>query len=313
MDIPSESSLSTSKRAAGMGFKLKQRDSLMGYMFIAPQLLGFLAFVLGPLLAVFVFSFQSRNLLTGKVTFIGLENYRQMLAGDPHFLKVLGTSLIFMLGLVPLNMVIALGLALLLARNLAGSTLFRTVFFSPIVTSTVAWGIVWRFVLQGEEGSLNQFLQLFGIHGPNWLQEPFWAMTSVVVTRVLKNVGLNIIIFLAAIKDLPKEYVEAASVDGANPWQILRHIILPFLAPTIMLVTVVTVIGSLNVLDHIILLTSGGPSNATMVLAYYVYFAAFRIYETGYASTLAVVLFLTALLLTLVQWRVRKKVVYNER
>ncbi|MBI4929064.1 MAG: sugar ABC transporter permease [Anaerolineae bacterium] len=295
------------------GLKLKQRDSLMGYLFIAPQLLGFLAFVLGPLLAVFVFSFQSRNLLTGQVTFIGLDNYRQMLASDPLFLKVLGNSLIFMLGLVPLNMVLALGLALLLARNLAGSTIFRTVFFSPVVTSTVAWVIVWRFVLQGEQGSLNQFLQLFGIQGPNWLQEPFWAMTAVVVTRVLKNVGLNIIIFLAAIKDLPKEYVEAASVDGANPWQTLRHIILPFLAPTIMLVTVVTVIGSLNVLDHIMLLTGGGPSNATMVLAYYVYYAAFRIYETGYASTLAVVLFLTALLLTLVQWGVRKQVVYNER
>ena len=313
MDIPSESSFATPRRAALAGFKLKQRDALMGYLFIAPQLLGFLAFVLGPLLAVFVFSFQSRNLLTGQVAFIGLDNYRQMLTGDPLFLKVLGNSLTFMLGLVPLNMVLALGLALLLARNLAGSTFFRTVFFSPVVTSTVAWVIVWRFVLQGEEGSLNQFLQFFGIQGPNWLQEPFWAMTAVVVTRVLKNVGLNIIIFLAAIKDLPKEYVEAASVDGANPWQILRHIILPFLAPTIMLVAVVTVIGSLNVLDHIMLLTGGGPSNATMVLAYYVYFAAFRIYETGYASTLALVLFLTALLLTLVQWGVRRQVVYNER
>ena len=313
MQIPSEKQFASSKTTGFAGFSLKRKDSFWGYLFIAPQMLGFLAFVLGPLLAVFVFSAQSRNLLSGQVKWIWLQNYQQMLVNDPLFFKVLGNSLVFMLGLVPLNLAISLGLALLLARSLRGSTFFRTVFFSPVVTSTVAWVIVWRFVLQGEEGSLNQFLHLFGIQGPNWLQDPFWAMVAVIVTRVLKNVGLNIVIFLATIKDLPKEYVEAASVDGANPWQILLSIILPFLAPTIMMVTVITVIGSLNVLDHIMLLTGGGPSNATMVLAYYVYYAAFRIYETGYASTLAVILFLTALLLTTIQWVVRKKVVYNER
>ena len=313
MQTSSEKQIKTANPARRWKFSLKQMDALFGYIFIAPQMLGFLAFVLGPLLSVFVFSAQSRNLLSGQVKWIGLDNYRQLLTGDPLFVKVLTNSLVFMLGLVPLNMVIALGLALLLARSMRGSTFFRTIFFSPVVTSTVAWVIVWRFVLQGEEGSLNQFLHLFGIQGPNWLQEPFWAMVAVIVTRVLKNVGLNIIIFLAAIKDLPKEYIEAASVDGANPWQILKSIILPFLAPTIMMVTVITVIGSLNVLDHIMLLTGGGPSNATMVLAYYVYYAAFRMYETGYASALAVVLFLTALLLTVMQWVVRKKVVYNER
>lgn len=291
---------------------LKQVDQLYGYLFVSPQLLGFLLFVLGPILAVFVFSVQKRNLLSGVTTFAGVENYAHMFSGaDPLFHKVLINSLVFTLTLVPLNLVLALTLAFLLARKLPGSTFFRTLFFAPVVTSAVAWAIVWKFMLQGEQGTVNQFLGYLGVQGPNWLREPGWAMAAVVITRVMKTVGLNMLIFLAAIQGLPRELIEAASVDGANSRSVMRLIKLPLLAPSILMVSVITVIGSLQVFDTIMLMTEGGPNSSTMVLVYYIYHQAFRAFETGYASALAAILFTAALLLTLMQWSLRRRM-HNE-
>lgn len=288
------------RRARGRAFF----DALHGYVFIGPQLLGFFAFVLGPLVAVFVFSFQDRDLLTGAVAFVGLKNYRAIVV-DPLFYKVLSNSLVFTAGLVLLNVTLALTLALLLSGNFRGVTTFRTVFFASVVTSAVAWAIVWRFILQGEQGVLNQFLGIVGINGPNWLREPRWAMVSVIVTRVLKNVGLNMTIYLAALKSIPHEYGEAARVDGASGWQVLRSITLPLLASTTLFVAIITVNGALQVFDHILLMTAGGPENATTVLVYYIYRQAFQFFQIGYASALAVLLFFVALGLTMGQWFLR--------
>lgn len=291
--------------------RLARQDAMFGYLFVAPQLLGFLLFVLGPLVAVVVYSMQERNLLSGRTQFTGLANYSQLIS-DPLFHKVLWNSLAFTAGLVPLNVALALLLAVLLNQKLRGMVVFRTLFFAPVVTSAVAWAIVWRFLLQGEQGAINQWLALIGIHGPNWLREPFWAMVAVIGTRVIKNVGLNMIILLAALQDVPKDYLEAARVDGATDTQTFWRITFPLLGPSLLMVCVITVIGSLQVFDHITLLTDGGPQNATMVLVSYVYYQAFRVFETGYASALAVVLFLVALLLTLLQWALRRKVISNE-
>lgn len=285
---------------------LARHDSLFGYLFVAPQVLGFLTFVVGPIVAVFVYSLHQRNLLTGQNTFVGLDNYVRLFTSDPVFQKVLVNSLVFTAGLVPLNIALALTLALLLARKRPGVTFFRTLFFAPVVTSAVAWAIVWRFMLQNESGTINQLLQLVGIDGPNWLREEGWAMTSVIVTRVLKNVGLNMVIYLAAIQAIPREYSDAARVDGANASQVLRHITIPALAPTTLLITIITIVGSMQVFDHILLMTGGGPANATMVLVYYIYQQGFKFFATGYASSLAVVLFVVTLALTLVQWLVQR-------
>ena len=292
---------------------LAQQDALLGYVFVAPRVLGFFVFVLGPLLAVLYFSLENRNLLSGQVSFAGLENYRVMLFEDPVFWQMLRNTFVFSAGLVPLNVALALILAILLAPQFRGVTFFRTVFFAPVVTSTVAWVIVWTFILQGDRGPLNQFLRVLSIEGPNWLREPDPAMFSIIITRVVKNVGLNMVIFLAALQDLPRDHVEAAQVDGARPLQVMRHVMIPFLAPSILLVTIITIIGSLNVFDHIMLLTSGGPSNATTVLAYYVYFNAFKSYEVGYASSIAVLLFVVALVLTIMQWSLRRRFIHYEQ
>jgi len=281
------------------------RETVWGYLFIAPQMLGFLVFVIGPLLAVFVFSTQDRNLLTGSVKTVGLNNYLTILTNDALFTKAVTNSLVFTTLLVPVNIALALFLAVLLAQKLAGVMIFRVLFFSPVVTSAVAWAVVWRFMLQGEQGTLNQILSIIGVKGPNWLREPGWAMLSVVGTLVLKNVGLNMVILLAAITNIPGEYREAAMVDGANRIQVFRSITLPLLAPTLLFVTVITVIGSLRVFDHINLMTEGGPANATFVLVYYIYYTAFLGFKTGYASALAAILFGIALVLTALQFALR--------
>ncbi len=289
------------------------KENLLGYAFIAPQMLGFFLFVLGPLIVVFLYSLQTRNLLTGQATFTGLENYRNMISTDPLFTKTMVNSLIFAGGLVPLNVSLSLLLALLLSKKLKGITFFRTMYFAPVVTSAVAWAIVWRFLLQGEQGVINQCLGLFGIDGPNWLREPGWAMFAVIITRVFKNVGLNIVIYLAAITNLPEQYMEAAAIDGANKPQIFRKISFPLLMPTTMMITIITIIGSLKVFDHIMLMTAGGPGNATMVAVYYIYYQAFRFFDIGYASSLSVILFLIVLALTAAQWTLRKRLSHYEQ
>jgi multiple sugar transport system permease protein len=281
-----------------------RRDTVHAYLFIGPQFLGFLVFVLGPLVAVFVFALQARDLLTARVAFVGLSNFREVVA-DRLFYTVLSNSLTFTAGLVVLNITLALALALLLAGGFPGSTAFRTLFFASVVTSAAAWAIVWRFILQGEQGVVNQFLALVGINGPNWLREPRWAMASVIVTRVLKNVGLNMTIYLAALKSIPEEYAEAARVDGASGWRVLRAITLPLLGPTTLFVVIITATSALQVFDHILLMTAGGPENATSVLVYYIYRQAFQFFDIGYASALAVFLFVAALALTLAMWVVR--------
>lgn len=286
---------------------LARRDAWAGYTMIAPQVLGFLTFVIGPIVAVFWYALHRRNLLTGQSTFIGFDNFETMFATDATFQKVLVNSLVFTAGLVPFNIALALFLALLLSRQLPGVVAFRTLFFAPVVTSAVAWAIVWRFMLQNETGTVNQVLALMGVVGPNWLREEGWAMAAVIFTRVLKNVGLNMIIYLAAIQSIPGEYRDAARVDGANPWHVFRYITLPLLAPTTLLITVITIVGSLQVFDHILLMTGGGPANATMVLVYYIYQQGFAFFNTGYASAIAVVLFAVTLVLTLLQWALRSR------
>lgn len=302
-------------RSAGLRRPTSRRarsEALFGYLCVSPQLLGFLLFVLVPLIMVFVYSFQERNLLMGTSDFVGFANYRRMFTEDPLFWKTLANTFVFTLGLVPLSVGSSLLLALALKKDNRVNYVFRTIFFAPVVTAAVAWAIVWKFLLQGEQGIVNKALAIFGIVGPNWLQDPTAAMVAVIVTRVIKNLGMNIIIYLAAVTNLPGELYEAARIDGASRRQCFRKLTLPLLMPTTLMISIITVIGSLKIFDHIMLMTEGGPSNSTMVIVYYIYYQGFRFFETGYASALAAVLFLIVLLLTLGQWRLGKRLSYQE-
>lgn len=286
---------------------LKRREAIEAWLFVSPTLAGFLVFFLGPLIAVVIYSMSEWNLLSGEQIFVGVANYRDALAENPDFWQVIRNSVIFAIGLVPMNMALALTLAIALSRPRKGVVFFRTVFFAPVVTSAVAWAIVWKFLLQGEGGTVNQMLSVIGIDGPNWLREPDWAMAAVIVTRVIKMVGLNMILYIAALQAIPRDYEEAARLEGASGWQVFRMVTWPLLAPSTLIIMVITTIGSFKVFDHIYLMTGGGPENGTLVLAFYIYQQAFEFFNVGYASALAMIMFVIVLALTIVQLILRQK------
>ncbi len=289
-----------------------RREAIIGWAFVTPQMAGFIIFVLLPLVSVVMYGMQEKNLLFGTSSFVGLDNFSRLFK-DPLFVKSLVNTLIFSAGVVPLNLIFSLMLALYLGGGKSGTKFVRGIIFLPVVTSGVAWAIVWRYLLQGgTAGPVNWFLSQIGIEGPNWLFEKGWAMVSVIVTRVMKNLGMNVLIFMGAVLNMPGDVIEAAKIDGAKGWTLFSKIKIPLLMPTVMMVTIVTVIGSMRVFDTIKLMTDGGPEGSTMVMVYYIYHQAFRMFETGFASAIAVVLFGIVLILTLLQWVSRKKVSYYE-
>jgi multiple sugar transport system permease protein len=288
----------------------RRRDNLAGYLFIAPQLIGSLVFVFVPLCLVVWYSLHEWNVLADTFTFVGGDNYEQLVA-DPALGKVMLATGLFSVGLVALNLSVALLLAVLLNQRLRGTTFFRTVFFSPVVVSLVAWTIVWGFLLQ-DNGGVNGLLGSIGVDGPNWLRGDATAMVSVIVVQVVKNVGLNMVLFLAALQGVPGSLYEAATVDGASRWRQFRSITVPMISPTILLTSIITVVGSLQIFAQIAVLTQGGPGMSTTVLVYYLYQQAFQFHHFGYGATLSVLLFAIVLVLTVVQWQMRKRWVFHE-
>lgn len=292
--------------------KLKNTDTIFGYIFIAPVVLGFLLFILGPMIAAFIMSFSNWSLLS-EFKYIGFDNYKKILFEDETFWQVLWNTLYFSVGLVPMNLILAFGLALLLKQKLAGIGFFRTAIFTPVVTSIVVWAIIWKFIFGTEGGLINILLQYIGIKGPAWLYDTNLTMPVVIIVSVLKNLGNNMVLFLAALYNVPEMYYEAAYLDGASSWRKMKNITLPMISPTIFMVLIITMIGSLKVFGQIYVLTAGGPGNATKVLVYYIYDQAFKLYEFGYASAIAFILFVIILVLTIVQWNVKKRWVHYEK
>lgn len=309
---PARERASTPRRPGGSRrfWTLRRRDSFSGWLFVLPQTLGFLAFVLYPLIAVVYNSFHTSNVLSGVTKYAGTKNYSQ-LAHDPATPSVARATVLFCIALVVINIGLAMLLAVLLNQRLRGTTVFRTLFFSPVVVSLVAWTITWNFLLQNN-GGINSMLHAVGVDGPNWLRGDNSALVSVVIVQVFKNVGLNMVLFLAALQGVPRSLLEAAAIDGAGPWRRFRSVVLPMISPTTLLTTIVTISGSLQVFAQIQILTEGGPSNRTNVLVYFFYQQAFDNHDFGYGSAVAVVLFAVILVLTLVQWRLRKKWVFYE-
>ncbi|WP_433514795.1 carbohydrate ABC transporter permease [Nonomuraea sp. CA-143628] len=289
---------------------IPRRDALVGYLLISPQLVGSALFVLLPLGLVVYYSLQEWNVLAGTFEFVGGDNYAKLLA-DPNMGQVLTSTALFSVGLVVLNLALALLLAILLDQRLRGTTFFRTLFFSPVLVSLVAWTIVWQFLLQ-QDGGVNGVLGVVGVDGPNWLRGETTSLLSVIVVQVVKNVGLNMVLFLAALQGVPRQLYEAAQLDGAGAWTRFLRITVPLISPTILLTSIVTVVGSLQVFAQIAVLTQGGPGMSTTVLVYYLYQQAFQFRHLGYGAALSVLLFLIVAALTLLQWRLRRRWVFHE-
>lgn len=291
--------------------RLRRRNAFYGYLFISPMTIGFLCFLAAPIVYVFCLSLTNYSFLHPH-SFLGADNYSRLLAKDDLFWESVGNTLLFSAGLIPLNLVLALALAMLLNQKLPGTGLFRTAIFTPVVTSIVVWAIVWKYVFATDAGLLNQMLRYFGIEGPAWLYDTTLVMPVVIVVSVLKKVGMNMVIFLAALQDVPKMYYEAATIDGASRWRQFTSITIPMITPSLFLTLVITLIGSLKVFSQVAVMTEGGPGTSTYVLVYYIYQLAYKDFELGYASSVAFVLFFLVLALTLVQWTLRRRWVHHE-
>lgn len=266
---------------------------------LLPSLLGMFTFLMLPIASSFVLSFSSWDLI-GDIEWVGLANCAKAL-GDPAVLGALRNTLAFILGYLPAVVVLALGLALLLNRKLRGRTFFRAVYFVPVVTSWVAVSLIWKWLLNPQYGLVNFALGLIGIDGPGWLFDPNWAMAGIVITTVWKDIGFVTVIYLAGLQDIPEHLYEAASLDGATPWQRFWQITFPMLMPTTFFVTTISLISSFQVFDQVYVMTGGGPAGATSVMVELIYKNAFSYFQMGYASTISWILFAIIFAVTVAQ------------
>lgn len=290
--------------------RYKPGETLYGYAFIAPWLIGFFCFAAGPVLASLWFSFCSYEVLTPPV-WIGLQNYRELATGDPLFWKSLYNTLVYALGSLPLCTAAALGLALLLNQRLPGMGFFRTLFFLPSLVPIVASCILWVWVLNPRSGILNALLAQIGIDGPGWLLSEFWSKPALILMSVW-GVGGAMIIFLAGLQDVPRQLYEAARIDGASTRQQFIHVTWAMLSATTFFNIVVGGIGVLQLFTQAYVMTHGGPVDSTLFYAVYLFKTAFEHLRMGYASAMAWILFLLILALTGVQFALAKRWVHYE-
>ena len=255
------------------------------WLFLLPSLIGLAVFSVVPLLAALVISTTSWDVLTAP-RFVGLENYIELLS-DPLFGQVVGNTLVYVAVTVPVGMAVALVLAVAIDSGLRGAAVYRTAFFLPVVASSVAVAVVWRWLYSSDFGLLNWAL---GVNVP-WISSSEWALPSVMIAAVWKGLGYDLLVFLAGLKSIPGGLYEAAALDGASAWQRFRHVTLPLLAPTTFFVLVVALVRASQVFDLAYVLTGGGPANATNTVVLFLYEAAFHHFRMGYAAATAWVLF----------------------
>jgi multiple sugar transport system permease protein len=272
---------------------------------VIPATLFYLLFRFYPVGYAFYMSVHDWQLLRSEQFFIGLDNYRTILA-DPLFRKVIWNTLYFALVTTFAGGALALVLAMVLNPIRWGSSGYRLVYFLPVITSTIAIATIWLWIYQPRFGLLNQLLSMVGLGRVGWLTSPQWAMPSLILMSIWGGVGYTMVIFLAGLRGIPGEYYEAAEIDGASGWQMAWRITLPLLSPVITFVLVTSLIGGFNVFQQVYLMTRGGPLDATRVLALHIYEYAFQRLWMGQAAAMAFVLFALVMALTLVQLRLRR-------
>jgi multiple sugar transport system permease protein len=264
------------------------RETLVAWLFLAPALLLLSVFVLYPILYLAALSFTSGSFTRSGTHWVGLKNYSRLLA-DPEFWQVVGNTVYFTVATVIPSLAIPLLLATLLDRALALRGLLRTAYFIPSITSLVAVGLGWRWLFQAD-GLVNALLEAVGLPAVAWLSSPTWAMPVMIVFSIWKQLGFNLVVFLAGLQTIPLSRYEAAALDGANDWQQFWHITLPGLRPTLIFVTVTTVVFTLRSFEQPYVITGGGPLNSTNLLVFYIYNQAFAQFDFGYAAAMATLL-----------------------
>ncbi len=292
------------------GILLRKAEKFWVWVFLAPTLIGLIFGSLGPVLAAFGISFMDWDVITPP-DFVGIENYLK-LTTDSVFHKAIINTVYYVGVMVPVSAILSLLLAMVMNQKLRGITWYRTAYFMPVVSSTVAVSLVWSWMYAKDFGLLNFLLRQVGAAPVAWLSSSKWAMLAVIIMGIWGQLGSGMIIFLAGLQSIPESYYEAAKVDGANGLQRHLRITLPLITPSLFFYLIITMIDAFQTFESIYIMTRGGPANATTTIVYYIYRNAFRNFKMGYASAQAVVFFLIVMVLTLIYWRLQEKWVYYD-
>ncbi|HEX5418159.1 MAG TPA: sugar ABC transporter permease [Chloroflexota bacterium] len=280
----------------------RRGEELTGYLFILPSALLIAAFLAFPVIYSLWLSLVSWDGMSAHIRFVGLGNY-DLLIHSSEFWNSLKVTGYYTFVTVPLRMAVALALAIFLNQKIRGLGIYRTLYFTPVVTSGIAVSIIWVWIYDPTWGIANWVLSLVGIPPLQWLSSPNEAMPGLILMSIWKSVGFDMVIYLAGLQGIPETYYEAARVDGAGLWSMFRHITWPLLAPTTFFILVTGIIGASQVFDQVFVMTNGGPLRSTEVLVFILYQHAFKFFEMGYASALAWVIFLIVLVFTVLQWK----------
>lgn len=297
-------------RRGNQTMKQTTREAIYGYLFILPWVLGFVIFTVGPMIGTFAISLFDTDFLT-KNEFVGFQWYRSMV-GDTLVHKAFINTAIYAFVTVPAGTVLALMIAVLLNQGIKGQSIWRTIYYLPSIVSGVAVAILWRWLYQPDVGLFNTLLSYLGIQGPRWVFSEEWAMPSIILVA-LWGAGAPMLIFLAGLQGIPTSLYEAAEIDGAGPITRFFYITIPMLTPTIFFNVVLSIIGSWQVFTQALILTEGGPNNATLTVVLHLYRTGFRNFYFGYASAQAWVLFLVVLIFVVLALRSASSWVQYER
>ena len=288
----------------------RQRQERLTFLaFIAPNFILFGVFTFWPLLYGLILSFTKWNMVSPVKQVVGLENYLTMVR-EPIFWKVLGNTFYLAAGSIFVRLGIALFLALLLNQRLAARDIYRAIIFSPTFTTGAAVALVWTWILHDQYGLLRVPIKWLGFQSPAWLSDVRWTMPAIILVTIWKGLGYDMVIFLAGLQSIPSDLYEAGRVDGAGRWALFRHVTLPMLSPITFFLVVTSIISALQAFDIVAVMTGGGPMNSSKVYVYYLYENAFKWFKVGYASALAIVLFVIILIVTIIQVRLSRRWVH---
>lgn len=303
------------KRTSSLNGKQWQAgETFSGWMFLLPSFVLFILFRFVPIIFTVILSFADWNLISGikGINFVGFDNFQRLLQ-DQTVWDSLGHTFEYTLGVVPLAIILSLLVAVVLNGKVYCKSAIRLMFYMPYVCSMVAVAIIWAILYQPSYGPINMILkQFFGVKKPPlWISSTKWSMISLIIMGVWQVIGYNMVIFLAGLQGIPRTYYEAADIAGANGFQKFIFITIPLLSPTIFFITITSVINSFQVFGPVNILTQGGPGTSTNVLVYHVYNLAFKYYDIGYANCVSVLLFIIVFLMTVVQWKLQDRWVYE--
>jgi len=284
-------------------------EQFSGWAFVTPGVVIILLFGAVPIVWSAVMSFQRNNLLSPSTPFVGTANYRKMIH-DPVVAQAIQHTLVYTVLFVPGTMLVGLFLAVAMNRKIRFIAFYRTVAFATMAVSTISEAIVFIWLFDPSYGVVNYFFSLIGVPQQQFLNSPSEALYVIVIMTIWGWTGFSVVIYLAALQGVPQQLIEAASIDGAGPWQAFRRVTLPLLSPASLFLAVWLTINALQLFDEVYLATQGGPLNATTVLVYYLYNQAFQQFNFGYASAIAYFLFLVIIVVTVIQFRVGRRFTY---